>query len=131
MRSRDILVTLLGSPHESDALGTALSLASAMLDQGAAVGVWACGNATLISQSGLERDKPRNVFARDVDYPTSALFVEELLARHPGRLDWAVCHFCSHERGATEHIDGVRTRPAMFYPRFVGAAGRTITVGRL
>ncbi|GAA1866396.1 hypothetical protein [Myceligenerans crystallogenes] len=129
--ARDFLFTLMGSPHESDAVGTALQLASAMLERGADVSVWACGNSTLLTQASLERVKPVNVFDREADHPTSAAFAGDLLARHAGRFEWAVCHFCSHERGATTHVDGVRTRPAMFYPRFVAAARRTITVGRL
>jgi sulfur relay (sulfurtransferase) complex TusBCD TusD component (DsrE family) len=129
--TRDFLFALMGSPHESDAVGTALRLAEAMLGRGADVSVWACGNATLLTQESLELTKPRNVFDRETDFPTSAAFVAGLLARHPDRFDWAVCHFCSHDRGATAHIAGVRTRPAMFYPRFVAAARRTITVGRL
>lgn len=131
MTHRDFLFTLMGSPHESDAVGTALRLAEAMLGRGAVVSVWACGNATLLTQESLELLKPGNVFDRDTDSPTSAAFAADLLARYPGSFEWAVCHFCSHERGATAHIDGVRTRPAMFYPRFVAAARRTVTVGRL
>lgn len=129
--TRDVLFTLMGSPHESDAVGTALRLVEALLGRGADVSVWACGNSTLLTQASLELTKPRNVFDRETDSPTSAGFVADLVERHPDRFEWAVCHFCSHERGATTHIEGVRTRPAMFYPRFVAAAHRTITVGRL
>lgn len=131
MTRRDVLVTLLGSPHESDAVSTALLLVSAMLRRGASVAVWACGNATLLTQESLGMDKPRNVFAGDRTYPTSAAFVVDLLDDLDGRFEWAACHFCSHERGAISHINGVRTRPAVFFPRFVAAADKTITVGRL
>jgi len=127
----DVLVTLLGSPHESDSISTALSLVEAMLERRARVSVWACGNATFLTSDALELSKPRNVFAGDMDYPTSAAYVGDLLAKHDGRFEWAVCHFCSHERGATSHIGGVRMRPAMFFPRFVKNADKTLTVGRL
>lgn len=127
----DVQLTLLASPHESDSISTALSYARALLGRGATVAIWACGNATFLTSTALELTKPRNVFAGDTDYPTSAAFVAELLTTYPQQVTWSVCHFCSHERGATEHISGVRTRPAMFYPRFVAAAAKTLTVGRM
>lgn len=131
MKRSDILVTLLASPHESDSVSTALSLVEAMLARGARVAVWACGNSTFLTSTTLELTKPRNVFGGDTDYPTSAALVDRLLQEHQDRMEWAVCHFCSHERGATSHIAGARTRPAMFFPRFVQNADKTITVGRL
>lgn len=127
----DVLFTLLGNPHETDSVSTALSLCSRLLARGASVDVWACGNATLLTRLSLGATKPRNVFAGDVEHSTSAAWVQAALADHTPALTWSVCHFCSHERGALDHVDGVRTRPATAYRKVVAAAGKTITVGRL
>ncbi|UYQ64822.1 hypothetical protein [Streptomyces peucetius] len=125
----DVLITLMGAPHGSDQVTSALRLTQALLERGASVQVWTCGYATLLTQRALGPDKPRNLADWNRDYPSTAALAEELLTAFPGRLYWYGCRFCSDDRGAAEHLPQVVLRPPAGYAANVAAAGKTILVG--
>ncbi|MER5502709.1 MULTISPECIES: hypothetical protein [unclassified Streptomyces] len=127
----DVLVTLMGSPHGSDLFTSVLRLVEEMLRQDAAVQVWACGYATMLTQEGLGESKPRNLANWSGDYPSTLTVIRGLLAAHPGRLHWYGCRFCSDERGAVAHIPEVRLRAPSAFAENVAAADKTLFVGVL
>jgi hypothetical protein len=125
----DVLLTLMGAPHESDLVTSVLRLTQALLDGGATVQVWACGYATMLTQQGLGDSKPRNLAAWSTPYPSMAAVVQDMLAAFPDRLHWYACRFCSDDRGATLHIEQVPTRAPAKYAEHVAAAGKTLHLG--
>lgn len=125
----DVLLTLMGAPHASDLTTTALRLTQAMLERGGRVQVWTCGYATLLTQRSLSSRKPRNLADWEVDYPSTAALIEDMLAAFPDQLYWYGCRFCSDERGATDHLPQVVLRPPAGYAANVAAAGKTLLVG--
>ncbi|MBF6216470.1 hypothetical protein IU487_36465, partial [Nocardia puris] len=46
----DVLLALMGAPHASDLITTALRMVQALLEQGGRVQVWTCGYATTLTQ---------------------------------------------------------------------------------
>ncbi|MET9657651.1 hypothetical protein [Streptomyces sp. NPDC006510] len=127
----DVLVTLMGSPHGSDLFTSVLRLVEELLRQGAAVQVWACGYATMLTQEGLGESKPRNLADWSGDYPSTVSVIRGLLAANPGRLHWYGCRFCSDERGAVAHVPEVRLRAPSAFAENVAAADKTLFVGVL
>lgn len=125
----DLLLALMGAPHDTDMATTALRLADAGLRRGAAVDIWTCGYATLLTQNTLGDAKPRNLLAWDVTYPSTAHLARRMLAAHSGKLTWHSCRFCSEERGAVDHLDGVRLRPPFKFTEHVDAADTVIVMG--
>jgi hypothetical protein len=125
----DVLIAMMGAPHESDLTTTVFRLTQALLARGARVGVWACGYATMLSQETLGDGKPRNPAAWSVEYPSTAALVQELLAAFPATLDWYGCRFCSDDRGAAAHVQGVRLRPPGRFVDHVASAGTVLYVG--
>src|SRR3954451_1669385 len=91
----DVLIAVMGSPHDSDLVTSVFRLTQALLTAGARVAVWACGYATMLSQDTLGDSKPRNPAAWSMPYPSTAALVQELLAAFPGTLQWYGCRFCS------------------------------------
>ncbi|MFE3527109.1 hypothetical protein ACFXOD_37185 [Streptomyces sp. NPDC059161] len=125
----DVLLTLMGAPHESDLITTALRLSQSFLDQGATVQVWACGYATMLTQQGLGETKPRNLAEWSTEYPSMATLVRELLGSHPGRFHWYACRFCSDDRGAVAHLPEVPVRAPAKFAEHVAAADKTLFLG--
>jgi len=125
----DVLLTVMGAPHESDLITSVLRLAQAMLDGGATVQIWACGYATMLTQVGLGDSKPRNLAAWSTPYPSMAAVVREMLAAFPDRLHWYACRFCSDDRGAVAHIEQVPTRAPAKFAEHVAAADKTLYLG--
>ncbi len=125
----DLLIVLTAPPHTTDALTTVLRLAQAVLDQGLAVRIWACGYNTMLTQESLGETKPVNLLDRESVSPSAAGIVRGMLAEHDGRMGWLVCTACSAERGATQHIHEVRLRSDMRLAATVAAADRTVYVG--
>lgn len=125
----DVLVTLMGAPHASDQVTSALRLTQALLERGAGVQVWTCGYATLLTQRSLGEDKPRNLADWNAEYPSTARVAAELLRAFPDQLYWYGCRFCSDDRGATDHLPQVVLRPPAGYAANVAAARRVIKVG--
>ncbi|MGW2254455.1 hypothetical protein ACWCXH_30330 [Kitasatospora sp. NPDC001660] len=125
----DVLITLMGAPHASDQVTTALRLTQALLERGATVQVWTCGYATLLTQKSLGPDKPRNLADWNRDYPSLTALAEELLTAHPDRLHWYGCRFCSDDRGAVDHLPQVVLRPPAGYAANVAAADKTLLMG--
>ncbi|WP_049579677.1 hypothetical protein [Streptomyces sp. SBT349] len=127
----DVLMVLMGAPHESDLTTSVLRLVQAMLERGGSVQVWACGYATTLTQASLGAHKPRDIAHWSRAYPSTAALVGELLAAFPGRLHWYVCRFCSEDRGAGEQMPGVALRGPSAFAANGAAAAKTMMVGVL
>lgn len=125
----DVLLTVMGAPHESDLITSVLRLAQSLLDGGATVQIWACGYATMLTQAGLGDSKPRNLAEWSTPYPSMAAVVQDMLAAFPDRLHWYACRFCSDDRGAVAHIEQVPTRAPAKFADHVAAAGKTLYLG--
>ncbi|MBX7553614.1 hypothetical protein K1Y78_38035 [Streptomyces sp. tea 10] len=125
----DVLLTLMGAPHASDQVTSALRLAQALLERGASVQVWTCGYATLLTQRGQGPDKPRNLADWNGSYLSPPGLAGELLDAFPDRLHWYGCRFCSDDRGVTEHLPQVVLRPPGGYAANVAASDKTLLVG--
>ncbi|MEU8893056.1 hypothetical protein [Streptomyces sp. NPDC048442] len=125
----DVLITLMGAPHDSDQVTTALRLTQSLLERGAAVQVWTCGYATMLTQRALGPEKPRNLADWNREYPSTAALAQELLAAFPDRLYWYGCRFCSDDRGVVDHLPEVVLRPPGGYAANVAAATKTILMG--
>ena len=125
----DVLLTVMGAPHESDLLTTALRLSQSLLDQSAKVQVWACGYATMLTQVGLGESKPRNLAAWSTEYPSTATLVRELLGAFPEHFHWYACRFCSDDRGAVAHLPEVPVRAPAKFAEHVAAADKTLFLG--
>lgn len=125
----DVLLTVMGSPHESDLFTSVLRLTQALLETGASVQVWTCGYANMMTQRGLGDSKPRNLAAWSVDYPSPATLVRGLLDRFPQRLFWFGCRFCSDDRGAVDHLPEVALRAPSRFADHVGTARKTLFIG--
>lgn len=125
----DVLLAIMGAPHASDLVTSALRLIEALLDHGGRVQVWTCGYATLLTQASLGDRKPRNLVAWSHEYPSTAAVVRDLLESAQGRLAWYSCRFCGEERGVTGHIPQVTVRPPLKFGEHVAAANKTIFMG--
>ena len=125
----DVLLVVMGAPHESDLITSVLRLAQSLLEKDAVVSVWACGYANLLTQESLGARKPRNLAAWDVRYPSTVTLVRDLMNAFPGRLNWYGCRYCSDDRGADDHIPEVRTGTPAHFAGHVAASGKTIFMG--
>ncbi len=125
----DVLLTVMGAPHESDLVTSLLRLTQALLESGATVQVWACGYATMLTQQGLGDGKPRNLAEWSTPYPSMAAVVRGMLAAFPDRLHWYACRFCSDDRGAVAHIEQVPTRAPAKFAEHVAAADKALYLG--
>ncbi|MCA6094679.1 hypothetical protein LE181_21215 [Streptomyces sp. SCA3-4] len=125
----DVLLILMGAPHESDQVTSVLRLVQAMLERGGRVQVWACGHATLLTQQALGENKPRNFADWTASYPTTATLVREMLAAFPDQLYWYGCRFCSDDRGAHAHLPEVVMRGPSAFAANSAAADKTLMVG--
>ncbi|HZN18973.1 MAG TPA: hypothetical protein VFB84_12490 [Micromonosporaceae bacterium] len=125
----DVLLKVLGGPYRSELVGTAFRLTQALLDCGATVQVWACGDATGLTSTALGDTLPVNLLDRDRSYPSTAALVRALVTGHPGRLSWYACRFCCQERGRSAQIAQVRMRPPARFWEHVDAAGKVLVLG--
>jgi sulfur relay (sulfurtransferase) complex TusBCD TusD component (DsrE family) len=125
----DVLLKVLGAPHHTELVTSVFRLAEALLDRGATVQVWTCGEATGLTRAGLGDSKPPDLADWTVDYPSTARLVRELLAGTPDRISWYVCRFCCADRGAADQIPEVRVRPHAQFWRHVRAADKTVVLG--
>ncbi|GAA4656351.1 hypothetical protein GCM10023347_02200 [Streptomyces chumphonensis] len=125
----DVLLAVFGGPHRTDLVSTTFRLAHALLDRGATLQVWTCGDATGLTRRSLGDSKPRNVVDWTRDHPSTAAVARGLIADHPGRLHWYVCRFCSDERGMGDQIPEVRRRPPFTFHEHTQAAGKALTLG--
>lgn len=124
----DVLLKVLGAPHQTELVCSLLRLAEALLERGATVQVWTCAGATALTRAGPD-GKPAYRVDRDVDYPSTTRLVRELLATAPDRISWYACRFCCTDRGAAEQIPEVRVRPAGRFWEHVLAADKTVVLG--
>ncbi len=125
----DVLLKVLGAPHQTELVCSLFRLAEALLDSGATVQVWTCAEATGLTRAGLGDRKPRDPADRTVHHPSTAGLVRDLLAGAPGRISWYACRFCCVDRGAVEQIPEVRVRPAGRFWEHVLAADKTVVLG--
>lgn len=125
----DVLLKVLGAPHHTELITSVFRLAEALLERGATVQVWACGDATGLTRVSLGDIKPRDVADRARDFPSTAALARELITAHPQRLNWYICRFCSEERGAAEQIKEVRTRPPARFWEHVRATDQILVMG--
>ncbi|MFI0909841.1 hypothetical protein [Streptomyces abikoensis] len=125
----DVMLKVLGAPHRTELVTTVFRLAQALLDRGASVQVWTCGDATGLTHAGLGDSKPLNLVDRHADHPSTARLVRELLAAHTGRLDWYACRFCCEDRGVREQIPQVRKRPPTKFWEHVRATDKILVMG--
>lgn len=125
----DVLLNLFGAPHQSDLVTSALRLATALLDRGARVQIWTCGDATRLTSASLGDTKPRDLTDLGRTHPSTARLVRGLLADHPDRLYWYVCRFCAEERGVAAQIPQVRTRAPFVFAEHVDAADKSLVMG--
>jgi hypothetical protein len=126
----DVLVTLLGSPHESDSISTALSLVEAMLERRARVSVWACGNATFLTSDALSCPSRATCSPGTWTIPpaqrTSVTFWRSMMGVSNGQFAISVA-----TNAEPRHISEGAYAPCHVLPRFVKNADKTLTVGRL
>ncbi|WP_431776844.1 hypothetical protein [Streptomyces cucumeris] len=125
----DVLLNLNGAPHQTDLVTSALRLATALLDRGARVQIWVCGDATRLTGAALGDTTPRDLSDPGREHPSVARVVRDLITDHPDRLYWYVCRFCADQRGAAEQIPEVRKRSLFVYAEHVRAAGKTLFMG--
>lgn len=125
----DVLVKLLGGPHRTEVVTSALRLTQALLEHGATVQVWACGDATSLTCATRGDRKPRNVVNWSYDYPSTPTLVRELLTAHEASVHWFVCRFCCEDRGTTQQIPDVSTRSPSRFWEHVRAADKLVALG--
>lgn len=127
----DVLLAVQGAPHASDMTTTLMRLLDSMLRLGARVDVWTCGYATHLGQQSADDVKPRNLADLGTEYPSMGALVRGVLADWPDQLRWYVCRFCLEERGAKEPIPEVQVRSPFRFADHVGAACKTMFIGRI
>ncbi|KUJ66209.1 hypothetical protein ACZ90_39175 [Streptomyces albus subsp. albus] len=125
----DVLLAVFGAPHQTELVTTAFRMAQSLLDRGARVAIWTCGDATGLTRASLGDSKPRNVIDWERDFPSTARIVQDLLADHGDRLDYYVCRFCSDERGMADQIPQVKRRPPFKFMDHVAAADKALCMG--
>ncbi len=125
----DVLLTVMGAPHENDLVTTVFRMSQAFLDHGASVQVWACGYATMLTHRGMGESKPRNLAAWSTDHPSPGRLVRELTEEYPERFHWYVCRFCSDDRGAAGHLPEVLLRAPAKFADHVAAADKALFLG--
>ncbi|MER8161649.1 hypothetical protein [Streptomyces sp. NPDC094472] len=125
----DVMVILMGAPHESDQTTSVLRLVQAMLERGGRVQVWTCGHATHLTRQALGAAKQRNVASWTTSYPTTATLVQDMLAAFPDQLYWYGCQFCSEDRGVHDHVPEVVLRRPSTFAANSAATGKTLMVG--
>ncbi|KJS52823.1 hypothetical protein [Streptomyces rubellomurinus] len=125
----DVLLALMGAPHTSDMLTSAVRLAQALLERGATVHLWTCGHATGIAKAALGATKPRNLENWAHGYPSTLALAERLLDAFPEQLTWYSCRFCTEERGSVPLADRIKLRPPFKFAEHVAAARTTLFLG--
>lgn len=128
-RRWDLLLVVTAAPHSNDVITSSLRLAQAVLEQGHAVRLWACGYANMLTQTTQGDTKPVNTREPNTTYPSSAEVVRRMLADNPGRFAWIACTACSAERGATQHIPEVRLRSPARFVSTIESADKTVFIG--
>jgi sulfur relay (sulfurtransferase) complex TusBCD TusD component (DsrE family) len=128
-RQWDLLLVLTAPPHQNDVVTSALRMAQATLDRGGSVRLWACGYATMLTQTTQGDTKLANVRRPEVDYPSPAAVAKSMIAANEGRFGWIGCTACSAERGATQHIPEIRLRSPGRFAATIAAARTTVFIG--
>ncbi|MGJ3561543.1 hypothetical protein ACR6C2_37900 [Streptomyces sp. INA 01156] len=120
----------MGSPHESERVTSALRLVQALLEQDRAVQVWACGYATLLTQTPLGEDKPRNLANWNGVYPSTAALVKDMLETFPAGCTGTAAGSAATTGGGGPPAAGRHAAPLRLRrPR--GRGCRTLQVGVL
>jgi len=125
----DVMLKVLGAPHQTELITSLFRLTQALLDLGATVQVWACGDATTLTRAGLGRRKPPDLTDRTREFPSTCALAFDLLAAHPHQLDWYACRFCCADRGSTDQIPEVRIRPPARFWEHAQATDQILVMG--
>jgi sulfur relay (sulfurtransferase) complex TusBCD TusD component (DsrE family) len=125
----DVMLKIFGAPHQTELVSSALRLMQAILDQGARVQVWTCGDATGLTSAALAEGKPPNPADHRTAHPSTATLVRDLMAAYPDRLYWYACRFCCEDRGAPEQIPEVRKRPPSKFWEHLQASQKVLAMG--
>lgn len=128
-REWDVLLVVTAAPYSSDAVTSALRIAQAVLDGGGSVRFWACGYATMLTQTVQGDTKIVNTRDPDGHYPSSSAVARAMIAAHGDRFGWIGCTACSAERGAVSHIPEVRLRSPLRLKQTMAAAKTTVYIG--
>ncbi|MEC3976381.1 hypothetical protein [Amycolatopsis sp. H20-H5] len=128
-RMWDLLLVVTAAPHSSDVITSALRLSQAVLDKGGSVRFWACGYATMLTQTTHGETKLVNTRDPGGSYPSTAAIAARMIEAGAGRFGWIGCTACSEERGATQHLPQVRRRSPARLAATMAAAKRTLYLG--
>jgi len=129
-----IFIAVMGSHHESELFTSLVRLVHEAIAKGYQVTVWVCGGATALTLASLGDTKVRNVMdvaagVFDIEYPSTAALVKELLETSEGRLRWLICRHCMQDRGTTNQIDEVKIIPPYKFMHFVKQADSSLIMG--
>jgi sulfur relay (sulfurtransferase) complex TusBCD TusD component (DsrE family) len=124
-----VFFVVMGAPYESELTTSLFRMIDAALDQQHRVWVWTCGGATTLTMQSLGERKPRNPLDLDAEYPTTGQFVNRMLTRGDGRLEWYICRQCMEERGANEQLAGVKIQPPFRFLRYLDQADVCLVMG--
>ncbi|WP_062209437.1 hypothetical protein [Streptomyces sp. NBRC 109706] len=125
----DLLLIVMGAPHQSDQTTSVLRLVQALMERGGRVRVWSCGDSTHLTQQHLGERKQRNFADWHASYPTTAVLVRDLLTAFPEQLEWFSCQFCSEDRGATDHLPEIPMYGPSKFARISASADKTVMLG--
>lgn len=127
--STDVLLVVMGAPHEGELVTSLFRLVHALAERGSTVQVWTCGYASMLSQDALGTIKPVNVLDRHRTHPTTSTVVRSLLETFPERVYWYGCRTCSEHRGTTGHIPEVPMRRPHRFAEHVRSATKVLYMG--
>jgi len=123
----------MGAPYESELCTTIVRMVNQALLIGHDVIVWTCGGATTLTLKSLGEVKPKNLLdmamGREVDYPSPAAVMRELLETSEGRLQWLVCRHCMEERGGGEQMAGIKIQPPFKFLEYLNRADVSLVMG--
>ncbi|MBM3522642.1 MAG: FeS-binding protein [Alphaproteobacteria bacterium] len=124
---------LMDAPFESARTTTAMRMIDVATRRGYDVNIFAYEGAVGLSFAHQKRHA-NAVHGRDADqedHPLTREWVVALLeqaAQTGGRLDWVNCGLCCDERGALDHVPGVRRgSPADFW-RMASSSDNTLVI---
>jgi sulfur relay (sulfurtransferase) complex TusBCD TusD component (DsrE family) len=133
-QTKSLFLGVMGAPYESELCTTVMRMVDEALRKGHHVTVWTCGGATTLTLQSLGESKPRNLLdlgseRGDAHYYSTAALIGELLRISEGRLQWLVCRNCMEERGALEHIAGVKIISAFKFMQCLNQADVAMVMG--
>lgn len=110
---KTLTFALMDPPFETPRTTTALRLIDRAARRGYNVNVFAYEGAVMMPFS-KQKKHANAVHGRDLegeDHPLTREWIEAIMTeakQKGGKIDWVNCGLCEDERGAGEHIEGVR-----------------------